>query len=152
MKLGLIFCAGLGLFSFTGAATVQHTPQNSFVDDQAAISVPGWMKLPQSEYLSSVTYLGDVGAEASRGEITLSVPSDGSADVARLADHFESLGFKIVDHTSEMDRFVGVGALLEAVQSTSGRRITVVSSHTLDGATLRISYADSGVAIANPEM
>jgi hypothetical protein len=141
MKLAFVFCAALGFSTFAGTTAVHKLPDINLQQD-VAISVPAWLKLPDSEFVSSIEYSGDPGAESHRGAVTLELPSDGQSELAWLMAHFRAHGYQIEDRTSSLDQFGGPAGFVTAVDEVSGRSLSLVVEPRADGAILRITFEE----------
>jgi len=141
MKLALVFCAALGFSVMAGSTTVHRGPDADLQQD-TSISIPSWLELPDTEYVTSIEYTGEAGNESSRGAVTMDLPSDGQGEMNWLSAHFRAHGYQIADRTSSLDQFGGTGDILTAVDKVTGRSLTIVNTPSTEGATLRISFEE----------
>lgn len=141
MKLAVAF-SGV-LLAMAVAGPVALNPGAPIHRDQlAAISVPQWLNLPSTPFISSIEYSGEIGVEAAFGAIAYSLPSDGSSELNWLKAHLEADGFQIDDRTSTIDNFAGADTVISAENAATGRRVILVRVQTIEGANLRVSFED----------
>ena len=108
----------------------------------ADVAVPSWLALPSTPFISSIEHTGEAGMEASFGTIAYALPSDGNSEVTWFTEHLKADGYTIEDRTSAIDNFVGADTVLSASHQSTGRRVTLVRTHTIDGADLRVVFED----------
>jgi hypothetical protein len=144
MKLAVLFCAALGVFSFAGA-TATHKAPDVVTEDLSAsetvMTVPLWLALPDQGYVTSVEYTGDAGEEFSRGAVTLDLPSDGQAEMDWLTAHFAGHGYRLDDRGTGPDPFRQTAVAF--VTSPDDKRFIVISLDRQDQSSrLRIEFDD----------
>ncbi len=141
MKLAFALGAVLGLYSFLGAGTVQNAAPG-FQSDLVELRVPAWLQLPESEFVTSIEYTGELGEEAARGNVLMNLPSDGDAEMAWLAEHFRAQGYHVTHEGASLAQIPGVVAVVVASESLSERRVTIIQSQDAEGASIRLSFED----------
>lgn len=141
MKLAVAFVGAFLALAVSGPNVFEpNTPLSH--EQLAAVAVPDWLSLPSTPFISSIEYSGEAGQESSFGTIAYILPSDGSSEVNWFKEHLKADGFEIEDRTSAIDNFVGADTVISASQQSTGRRITLVRTHTIDGADLRVVFED----------
>jgi hypothetical protein len=134
--------AGACLALAVSGPSVFNTQGSSVHTESAAIVAPAWLPLPSRPFISSVEYSGEAGAEAAFGTILYVLPSDGKSEVVWLKEHLKAQGYAIDDRTAAIDNFAGADVVISAHDRVTGRRVNLVKSSTVEGASLRVTFED----------
>ena len=139
MKLAALAAGTFLALAVSGPAVVNtHTVQVAASD----IVTPAWMPLPSRPFISSIEYAGEAGVEAAFGTIIYNLPTDGASEVNWLKAHLAAAGFAVDDRTVALDNFAGADSVISARHFSSGRRVGIVNTIRMDGATLRLTFED----------
>lgn len=139
MKLAAL-AAGTFLALAVSGPTVLNT--QPVTRDMSDIVAPAWMPLPSKPFISSIEYAGEAGVEAAFGTIIYDLPTDGASEINWLTAQLKAAGYSIDDRTSAIDNFAGADAVISAKNFSSGRRVNLVNTIRMDGATLRVTFED----------
>jgi hypothetical protein len=134
--------AGACLALAVSGPTVLNTSGTPKLNQLSDITAPDWIPLPSKPFISSIEYAGEAGSEAAFGTILYQLPSDGASEVTWLKEHLKSYGYAIDDRTLAIDNFAGADVVISARDFSSGRRVNIVATRTVDGATIRVSFED----------
>lgn len=139
MKLAALAAGTVFALAVSGPAVMNtHTVQVATSD----IVAPAWVPLPSRPFINSIEYAGEAGVEAAFGTIVYNLPTDGASEVTWLKAHLAAAGFALDDRTAALDNFVGADTIISARNFSSGRRVNIVNTIRMDGATLRLTFED----------
>ncbi len=141
MKIAVVLAGAVMAFVLTGPAVLESSKSGQS-ERVAEITVPAWLQLPSTPFISSIEYSGEAGAESSFGTVAYDLPSSGTSEVVWLKQHLSAAGYVLDDRTSTIDNFAGADVVVSAFDPATGRRVTFVKIVTSVGATLRVTFED----------
>lgn len=141
MKIAVVLAGAVMAFVLTGPAVLENS-KSVQSERVAEITVPAWLQLPSTPFISSIEYSGEVGAESSFGTISYDLPSNGAAEVVWLREHLSVAGYVVDDCTSAIDNFAGADVVMSALHPATGRRVSFVKIDLVSGSTLRVTFED----------